>query len=159
MVRAIILSAGLLIISYAASGQESVRNASIKGLNRVELKVYGSGVDEALIRNISKRELIKNRINLIADSVHSDGTVPILTLYVVLTCSNDACGYSTHLQLDESVKLVRDPSKVVKAIVWSNGYHKAISKRELASLSSLVSVDVYTLINLFAAEATGKVSY
>jgi hypothetical protein len=159
MLRAIILVAGLLIISHATSGQETVHNASIKGLNRVELKVHGSGVDEALLRAISERELIKNGINVMADSVRSESGIPILTLDVVLACSNNTCGYSTHLKLDESVKLVRDPSKVVKATVWSNGYHNAISKRELTSLPSLVSVDVYTLINLFAAEETGKVSY
>jgi hypothetical protein len=135
-----------------------LKRLSLVGVGPIVLSVetYG-GIDKNSIQLLATQQLKKAGISVIADSAPNSASRAHLYLVVTLACAGSACGYTTRLSLEEPVKVLRTPAASSKATTWSNGYQNAISRAEVRSLQSLVTVDVSTLIHLFAAEVNGHI--
>lgn len=159
MFQKALLLATFFCIAEVARAQDLLTTPSLKDVNRVTLTVYAfGGLDKESISKLASQGLKAAKVDVVSKTPSSpSASLPMLNLVVTLTCAKEACGYTTHLWLEEPVRLVRHPSSIAKATTWSNGYQNAISKADMASLPSLISVDVMTLLRLYAAEVSGQI--
>lgn len=146
----------LVFATTLASAEQPPEQSPIAGVTAVVVDAStAGGIDEDWFQLLVVQELRKSGIRVL-DKSPSNSHVPRLVVSSTLTCRGDACGYTTRLRLDEQVKTVRNPGKESAATTWMNGYQNAIPSSEMSALKALISVDLATLVRLFAIDAKGS---
>ena len=74
---------------------------------------------------------------------------PHLRVTLTLACSDESCGYTVRLQLNEPVQQVREPRITLVVPIWDDSYQNAISKSDLVAMPDIYLAESRALMMNF----------